>query len=43
MSNGEKDGECNLAFKQVDEKIFRVFNTKTGRFHDVELGIDVVY
>lgn len=43
MTNGKNDVECDLAFKQVDERTFRIFNTKTGRFHDAELGIDVVY
>ena len=33
----------SLMFKQVDEKTSRLFNAKTERFHDLELGIDVVY
>ena len=37
------DDKRHLTFKQVDEKSSRIFNTKTGRFHDIELGIDVVF
>ena len=31
-----------LVLKPVDEGISKVFNTKTARFHNVELGIDIV-
>lgn len=37
------DDRRNLTFKQVDERTFRVFNKKTRRFYDLELGIDVVF
>ena len=37
------DDKSSLTFKQIDKKTFGVFNTKTGRFHDPELGIDVVF
>lgn len=36
---------CNrgsLIFKPVDDRTCRVFNRKTGSFHDPELGIDIV-
>ena len=32
----------NLTFLEVAEGIYRVFNKKTNRFHDLELGIDMV-
>ena len=32
----------NLTFLEVAEGRYRVFNKKTKRFHDLELGIDVV-
>lgn len=34
--------KINLTFVQVDEGRYRVYNKKTRRFHDLELGIDVV-
>ena len=43
MAEENVDDKHNLIFKQITEGTFRVFNTKTRRFHDVELGIDVVY
>ena len=36
------DDRSHLTFKPVDENTARVFNTKTGRFHDLELGVDIV-
>lgn len=39
-----EDTDSNsLTFKPIDERTSRLFNTKTGRFHSSELGIDVVY
>ncbi len=38
----EKDERENLKFVKVNENTYRVFNTKTGRFHNLELGIDEV-
>ena len=35
------DEKENLKFKKVGENVYRVFNTKTKRFHDLELGIDI--
>ena len=35
--------KISLTFKQVGERVHRLFNTKTGRFHNAELGIDVVH
>jgi len=32
----------NLTFVKVGNKTYRVFNKKTKRFHDLELGIDLV-
>jgi len=32
----------HLKLVQVNERVYRVFNTKTGRFHDLELGIDMI-
>ena len=43
MKEENIDDQCDLSFKQIDERAFKVFNKRTGRFHDVELGIDVVY
>jgi len=34
--------EENLTFLKVRDRTYRVFNKKTNRFHDLELGIDVV-
>ena len=32
----------NLTFVEVGDRRYRVFNKKTNRFHDLELGIDMV-
>jgi hypothetical protein len=32
----------NLAFKQVSEQAYKVFNRSTGRNHNMEFGIDEV-
>ena len=32
----------NLTFVEVGERTYRVFNKKTKRFHDLELGIDIL-
>jgi hypothetical protein len=37
-----KINEPNLEFKQVAKNAYRVYNPKTGRFHNPELGIDEV-
>ena len=39
MSNLEKP---DLTFVKVADNVYRVFNGKTGRFHNIELGIDEV-
>lgn len=39
ISFGEKP---SLTFVRVGEGRYRVFNKKTERFHDLELGIDVL-
>ena len=31
-----------LSLRQIDQNQYRIYNNKTGRFHDLELGIDVV-
>ena len=31
-----------LRFEQIGEKVYRVFNERTDRFHNKELGIDWV-
>ena len=36
------DQRSSLSFKQIDERTFGAFNTKTGRFHNLELGVDIV-
>ena len=33
----------SLKFVKVSEKTYRPFNIKTGRFHNIELGIDEVF
>ena len=35
----EKD---SLKFVKIAENTYRVFNPRTGRFHNIELGIDEV-
>ena len=37
-----KNERDNLTFVEVGDRIYRVFNKKTNRFHDLELGIDLV-
>ena len=37
-----KGTDHNIVFKQVGENRHRPFNPKTGRFHNIELGIDEV-
>ena len=37
-----KNERDNLTFVEVAEGRYRVFNKKTKRFHDLELGIDLV-
>ena len=32
-----------LVFKKVDDRTYRTFNERTGRFHNLELGIDMMY
>lgn len=34
--------KVNLKFEKVADRTYRVINTKTNRFYDMELGIDVV-
>lgn len=36
------DEKESLRFVKVGENNYRPFNTKTGRFHNLELGIDEV-
>ena len=38
----ENTQQKSLSFKQVAPDIYRVFNSATGRFHNIELGIDWV-
>jgi ABC-type uncharacterized transport system permease subunit len=37
-----KTNDPVLGFKEVGENEFRIYNKKTGRFHNLELGIDEV-
>ena len=37
-----KNENVSLKFVKVSENTYRPFNTKTGRFHNTELGIDEV-
>ena len=38
----QDDEKRSLILRQIDAKTSRVFNTRTGRFHNLELGVDVV-
>ena len=38
----KKDEKKALKFIKVAENSYRPFNKKTGRFHNIELGIDEV-
>ena len=37
------DERDNLEFVLVGDRVYRVFNKKTQRFHDAELGIDLIF
>jgi hypothetical protein len=38
-----EDEKVSLKVVQVAENTYRVFNTRTNRFHNPELGIDEVF
>lgn len=38
-----EDDRKYLELVQISENTCRIFNTKTGRFHNLELGIDEVF
>lgn len=33
----------DLTFRQIQNRVHRVFNTVTGRFHNIEFRIDEVF
>ena len=41
-SDKRESVEPILKFRPIDDRRYGVFNEKTGRFHDTELGIDWV-
>lgn len=39
----ENDERQFITLVKVGERIYRPFNARTGRFHNLELGIDEVF
>ena len=37
-----EEEHMKLTFMQVGEDTYKIYNSRTGRFHDIELGIDWV-